>query len=45
MKEKFKKLWDFILPIIKGWTIKGMIKLIEKEGYCVCKPEECKKKK
>lgn len=42
MKEFFKNLWTKIKPLIKGWTIKGMIALLEKEGYCVCKGK-CKK--
>lgn len=28
-----KKLWNFLKPLVKGWTIKGMIALLEAEGY------------
>lgn len=43
MKEMLKKLLTMLKPLIKGWTIKGMIALLEKEGYCVCDKKECKK--
>lgn len=28
-----KKIIDFLKPILKGWTIQGMIKILEQEGY------------
>lgn len=34
-----KKIWTYLKPLIKGWTIKGMISLLEQEGYEVNKKE------
>lgn len=35
-----KNLWNKIKPLIKGWTIKGMIILLEQQGYEVKKKED-----
>lgn len=35
-----KKLWNFLKPLVKGWTIQGMIKLLEQQGYEVKKKED-----
>lgn len=33
-----KNLWTKLKPIILGWTLKGMITILEQRGYTVLEP-------
>lgn len=37
-----KNLWMKLKPIILGWTIKGMVAILEQRGYTVYEPLKSK---
>lgn len=39
MKEKFKKIWEFIKPFVWGWTLEQMAKILQARGWEVKRPK------